>query len=88
MHSAETIEGTMRLPFYIVLCRKIRVKSANSMKADVYSVEATSDGKKDPRKNYDSFKYRCVTHILFCGQKKLNVCERAKSAHSRIFMLN
>lgn len=87
MHSAETIKGTMRLPFYIGLCRKIRVKLANSMKADVYSVDAPSDGKQDPRKNYDSFKYRGVTHILFCCQK-LNVNERAKSAHSRIFMPN
>jgi len=69
MHSAETIEGTMRLPLYIGLCRKIRVKSANPMKTDVDSVEAPSDGKQDPRKNYDSFKYRGVAHVLFRCQE-------------------
>lgn len=69
MHSAETIKWTIGLPLYIGLCRKIRVESANPMKTDVDAVEAPSDGKQDPRKNYDSFKYRGVAHILFCCQK-------------------
>jgi len=34
------------------------------MKADVDPVEAPNDGKQDPRKNYDSFKYRGVTHLV------------------------
>lgn len=69
MHSAKTIKWVMRLPLYIGVGRKIRIESVNPMKADVYSVEAPSDGKQYPRKNYDSFKYRCVSHILTCGQK-------------------
>lgn len=54
----------MRLPFYIGFSRKIRVEPTNSMKADVDPVEAPNDGKQDPRKNYDSFKYRGVTHLV------------------------
>ena len=68
MHSAKTIKGTIRFPFYIGLGRKIRVEPTNSMKADVDPVEAPSDKKQDPRENYDSFKYCGLTHILFCFQ--------------------
>lgn len=55
MHSAETIKWTIGLPLYIGLCRKIRVESANAMKANIYSVKASGKRKKNPRKHYDSF---------------------------------
>ena len=86
MHSAKTIKWVMRLPLYIGLGRKIRIESVNPMKADIPlkpPVTASNIQEKTmTRSSIDASVISCS------AAKKLNVYERAKSGHSRIFMLN